>query len=87
MRGVLDRFEDGGVAVIIAEQAGREFHVPLRYLPEGSRQGMWFTLSIESGRIVDIEADLTQTKERIGKAEELMARLRSKNTGSRFKRK
>lgn len=87
MRGVLDRFEDGGVAVIIAEQAGREYHVPLRYLPEGSRQGMWFTLSIEDGRVVDIEVDLTQAKERIDKAEELMARLRSKNTGSRFKRK
>ncbi|MDE4084884.1 DUF3006 domain-containing protein [Planococcus maritimus] len=87
MRGVLDRFEDGGVAVIIAEQAGREFHVPLRYLPEGSRAGMWFTLSIESGRVVDIEADLTQTNERADKAEELLARLRSKNTGSRFKRK
>lgn len=87
MRGVLDRFEDGGVAVIIAEQAGREYHVPLRYLPEGSRQGMWFTLSIEDGRVVDIEVDLTQAKERMDKAEELMARLRSKNTGSRFKRK
>lgn len=87
MRGVLDRFEDGGVAVIIAEQAGREYHVPLRYLPVGSRQGMWFTLSIEDGRVVDIEVDLTQAKERMDKAEELMARLRSKNTGSRFKRK
>ncbi|ANU16020.1 hypothetical protein BBI11_02610 [Planococcus maritimus] len=87
MRGVLDRFEDGGVAVIIAEQAGREFRVPLRYLPEGSRQGMWFTLSIEAGQVVDIEADLTQTAERTDKAEQLMARLRSKSTGSRFKRK
>ncbi|WP_211653024.1 DUF3006 domain-containing protein [Planococcus alpniumensis] len=86
MRGVLDRFE-GSVAVIIAEQAGREFHVPLRYLPEGSRQGMWFTLSIESGHVVDIEADLTQTNERAAKAEELMAKLRNKSTGSRFKRK
>jgi len=87
MRGVLDRFEDGGVAVIIAEQARREFHVPLRYLPEGSRQGMWFTLSIEDGRVVDIEADLAQTNERSEKAEELMGRLRNKSTGSRFKRK
>ncbi|MEZ0480851.1 DUF3006 domain-containing protein [Planococcus sp. SSTMD024] len=87
MRGVLDRFEDGGVAVIIAEQAGREFHVPLRYLPEGSRQGMWFKLSIESGLVVDVEADLAQTNERTEKAEELMARLRSKSAGSRFKRK
>ncbi|MBU9672487.1 DUF3006 domain-containing protein [Planococcus sp. CP5-4] len=86
MRGVLDRFEDGGVAVIIAEQAGREFHVPLRYLPEGSRQGMWFRLSIEAGRVVDIEADLTQTNERAAKAEELMAKLRNKSTGSRFRR-
>ncbi|RAZ67782.1 DUF3006 domain-containing protein [Planococcus maitriensis] len=87
MRGVLDRFEDGGVAVIIAEQAGREFRVPLRYLPEGSRRGMWFTLSVEDGRVVDIEADLAQTNERTEKAGELMARLRNKSTGSRFKRK
>ncbi len=87
MKGVLDRFEDGGVAVIIAEQAGREFRVPLRYLPEGSRQGMWFTLTIEAGRVVDVETDLAQTAERTGKAEQLMARLRRKSSGSRFKRK
>lgn len=86
MKGVLDRFEDGGVAVIIAEEVGREFHVPLRYLPEGSKRGMWFRLSLDEGRVVDIEADVPQTRERNEKAQELMTRLRSKNTGSRFKR-
>lgn len=85
MRGVLDRFESG-VAVIIAEEAGREFHVPLRLLPEGSRQGMWFRLSIEEGCIIDIEADLQQTTNQEKKAGELMERLRNKQTTSRFKR-
>ena len=61
VKGVLDRFEDGGMAVIIAEEAGRKFHVPLRYLPEGSRPGMWFRLTVEEGQVVDIEADVQAT--------------------------
>lgn len=87
MRGVLDRFEDGGVGVIIAEEAGREFHVPLRYLPEGSKRGMWFTLTLEEGCVVDIEADVQETEARTEKAEGLMKRLRNKKSGSRFKRR
>ncbi|MBT2581434.1 DUF3006 domain-containing protein [Planococcus sp. ISL-109] len=87
MKGVLDRFEDGGVAVIIAEEAGREFHVPLRYLPEGSKRGMWFRLTVEQGRVVDVEADVHESKVHAEKAEGLMERLRNEKSESRFKRR
>lgn len=86
MRSVLDRFEEG-LAVLIAEQAGREFHVPLRYLPDGSKPGMWFVLTVENGTVVDMEVDTASSEAQNNKAEQLIERLRAKKAGSRFKRK
>lgn len=85
MKGILDRIEDGRHAVILVEEEGIELILPANRLPEGSRINSWFTIDAENGQLMmalDEELSLAKSEQ----AEELMARLRKKKKGSRFKR-
>lgn len=85
MKGILDRIEDGRYAVILVEEEGIELILPANRLPEGSRINSWFTIDAENGQLMmalDEELSLAKSEQ----AEELMARLRKKKKGSRFKR-
>lgn len=85
MKGILDRIEDGIYAVILVEEEGVELVLPANRLPEGSRINSWFTIDAENGQLAIILDEETSLIKR-GQAEELMARLRTKKKGSRFKR-
>lgn len=85
MKGILDRIEDGRHAVILLEEEGIELVLPADRLPEGSQVNSWFTIDEENGQlavILDEKTSLAKEEQ----AEELMARLRTKKKGSRFKR-
>lgn len=85
MKGILDRIEDGRHAVILVEEEGIELVLPADRLPEGSQVNSWFTIDEENGQlavILDEKTSLAKEEQ----AEELMARLRTKKKGSRFKR-
>lgn len=85
MKGILDRIEDGRHAVILVEEEGIELILPANRLPEGSQINSWFTIDTENGQLMmalDEELSLAKSEQ----AEELMARLRKKKKGSRFKR-
>lgn len=85
MKGILDRIEDDLYAVILVEEEGLELILPANRLPAGSTINSWFTIDAEDGQLavtLDHETSFIKTKQ----AEELMARLRKKRKGSRFKR-
>ncbi|ANU24478.1 DUF3006 domain-containing protein [Planococcus donghaensis] len=85
MKGILDRIEDERYAVILVEEEGLELILPANRLPAGSQVDSWFTIDVENGQLavtLDHETSFIKTSQ----AEELMARLRTKKTGSRFKR-
>jgi len=85
MKGILDRIEDGSHAVILVEEEGIELVLPANRLPEGSQVNSWFTIDAENGQLrINLDENLSLAKS--GQAEELLARLRTKKKGSRFKR-
>lgn len=87
MKGVLDRMEDGKWAVILLEEVNREIIVPAAELPEGSRIKSWFDIDFDDSGIVSIELDPRSTAIKEQRVEQLMRNLRSRRSGSRFKRK
>lgn len=87
MKGVLDRMENGGWAVILLEEVNREMIVPAAELPEGSRINSWFNISFDDNGIASIELDHRSTAIKEQRVGQLMRSLRSRRSGSRFKRK
>lgn len=86
MKGILDRIEDDLYAVILVEEERLELILPANRLPAGSKVNSWFTIYTENGQLavtLDDETSFIREKQ----TEELMARLRKKKKGSRFKRK
>lgn len=86
MKGILDRIEDDLYAVILVEEERLELILPANRLPTGSKVNSWFTIYAENGQLavtLDDETPFIREKQ----TEELMARLRKKKKGSRFKRK
>lgn len=61
MRGVIDRIEDGRVAVIVLDD-GQQLHWPASRLPRGAREGMAVTLALAID-VQDTARRLDRTKE------------------------
>ncbi|AQQ54766.1 DUF3006 domain-containing protein [Planococcus lenghuensis] len=76
--GVLDRIE-GNIAVIIAEEAGRQFEVPVSNLPKGSQEQDWFWLKIKGEELIAIGLDETIKLEKEQTADRLINRLHERN--------
>jgi hypothetical protein len=87
MKGYLDRIDDNKYAVILVEETKKEFVLPKEELPEGSAEKSYFDLTIENDRITSITLDEETTFSEQKKADDLMAKLRSKSKGSKFKKK
>lgn len=86
MKGYLDRFEENEYAVILVEELKKEFVLRKEELPEGSTVQTYFDLTIENDEIKSIKLDpgITHTEQQNVKA--LMAKLRAKSNGSKFKK-
>lgn len=82
---MLDRFEESK-AVLLVEQLNKEWIVEVDRLPAGSKKGTWFTLEISGDEIKNISIDQQLTEEKSQTVNDLMQSLRSKSTGSKFKR-
>ncbi|SES29464.1 DUF3006 domain-containing protein [Salipaludibacillus aurantiacus] len=85
--GFLDRIEDGKFGVILVEDIGKEYMVPKNNLPDGAREGMWLTVTIEDEEVKSIEINRTKTIGLQQKIDSQMERIRKKKKGSKFKRK
>lgn len=87
MKGVLDRIVDGKHAVILVEEVGREYVLDVSRLPNNSKEGVWYDLTIEDDEIVEMRINEETQEEMEKKINNIMDKLRNKNkSGSRFKR-
>ncbi|HSP21251.1 MAG TPA: DUF3006 domain-containing protein [Planococcus sp. (in: firmicutes)] len=86
MKGMLDRIEDGCLAVILIEELQREIVLPAAWLPEGSRVNSWFDIELDGQEIKSIALDAETAAAKEDKAAGLMRRLKAKRNKSRFKR-
>ena len=87
MKGVLDRFEDQGKAVILIEERQKELVVPDSDLPKGSQKNTWFTIEEQEGSFYIVAIDHEMTRKKAADTEALLNKLRSKQNSSRFRRK
>jgi hypothetical protein len=68
-RAVVDRIEDGDLAVVLVGDDEVEHIVPRDELPEGTEAGTVLRVSVEDGRIVNPqldEEDTEATEKRVG---------------------
>lgn len=85
MKGVIDRFADNDLAVILIESISKEIHIPKKDLPKGSTVNTWFILK-EAGdtyTIVSIDEEKTATATK--KSERLAVQLHAKMKRSKYK--
>ncbi|HEY4600248.1 MAG TPA: DUF3006 domain-containing protein [Cerasibacillus sp.] len=85
MKGILDRFE-GNLAVILVEAAKEEFTVPKHKLPPGSQVDTYFELKKDGQSYQIIKIAESKTKVEKQKTSDLMAKLRARKTGSKYKK-
>lgn len=85
MKGILDRFE-GDKAVILIEENNAELVIEKSELPTGSNVNTVFQMEENNGNYNLLSIDTTETKNDAKKSADLMAKLRSKSSGSKFRR-
>ncbi|MGN7296293.1 DUF3006 domain-containing protein [Ferdinandcohnia sp. SAFN-114] len=86
MKGYLDRIEENRHAVIIVEEINKEFIIPINQLPKESSAGSYFDISIENGKIISITLNENETISQQQKVDDMMSKIRKKNSGSKFKK-
>lgn len=88
MKGYLDRIEDNKHAVILVEDLKKEYIIDVDRLPSNSKEGVWFDLTIEGDRIIELVINEEMKKEMEHKINDIMQKLKDRNkSGSRFRRK
>ena len=87
MKGYLDRIEDNDLAVILIEDINEEIIIPLDQLPEGSTENTWLQLEKTDDSFQVIAIDDEKTEQETETSQDLMAKLRAKSKGSKFKKK
>lgn len=85
MQGVLDRFE-GNLAVILIEEDKAELIIPKEKLPEGSRVDTVFELEKRNSSYHIIAINTVAEKKAKEKTTDLLAQIRAKSTGSKYKK-
>ncbi|WHZ05596.1 DUF3006 domain-containing protein [Neobacillus sp. YX16] len=86
IKGFLDRIEDNQFAVILVEEMKKEFIIPKKDLPQGSKENSYFEITIENEKITSIELDEQTTLSEQEQVDDMMTKLRSKSKGSKFKK-
>lgn len=85
MKGVLDRFE-GNQAVILIEADKAELIISKEKLPEGSKINTVFKIAKEKDDYQILAIDQEAEKEAKETTADLLAKLRAKSNGSKFKK-
>ncbi|WP_067726080.1 DUF3006 domain-containing protein [Oceanobacillus damuensis] len=86
MKGILDRFE-GDKAVILVEENKTELIVEKSELPPGSKVNTVLLVEENNGEYTILSVDTASTQAEAQKSSDLMAKLRAKSSGSKFKKK
>lgn len=86
MKGVLDRFEDNDLAVILIEEMNKELNIPVNNLPPNSKEGTWFQIEERQGEFHIVSIDMEMTNKQAERSADLLEKLRAKSSGSKFKR-
>ncbi|MFB4168472.1 DUF3006 family protein [Virgibacillus sp. JSM 102003] len=87
MKGILDRFEDSNKAVILMEETKEEVVIPVEQLPEGSSKNTYFNMKKVDDKYQIVSIDEATTQKEAETSSDLMAKLRAKSKGSKFKKK
>ncbi|WP_339227145.1 DUF3006 domain-containing protein [Oceanobacillus sp. FSL K6-2867] len=85
MKGILDRFE-GDKAVILIEEMKEEYIVNRSALPKGSKIETVFTVEKNQTTYNIKGIDTSNTEALAQQSSDLMAKLRAKSRGSKFKK-
>ncbi|WP_096274106.1 DUF3006 domain-containing protein [Paucisalibacillus globulus] len=85
MKGVLDRFE-GNQAVILIEADKAELIISKEKLPEGSEINTVFKIAKEKDDYQILAIDQEAEKDAKETTADLLAKLRAKSNGSKFKK-
>ncbi|WP_245843898.1 DUF3006 domain-containing protein [Oceanobacillus rekensis] len=85
MKGILDRFE-GDKAVILIEENNAELVIKKSELPVGSDINTAFRMESSNGSYNILSIDTSKTDAEAKKSSDLMAKLRSKSSGSKFRK-
>jgi len=87
MKGYLDRIEENKFAVILVDELNKEFIVSTEELPEGIAEKTYLDLTVENDKITSIKLNTQTTQSEQQKVSDMMAKLRSKSSGSKYKKK
>ena len=85
MQGVLDRFE-GNLAVILIEEEKSELVLPKEALPEDSKVNTIFQMEKQDGEYKILAIDQEAVQKATETTADLLAKLRAKSSGSKFKK-
>lgn len=77
-RAVVDRIEDGDLAVVLVGDDEVEHILPRNELPDGSEAGSVLRVSIEDGRIVNARLDAEDTDQTRQRVDDKMRKLRER---------
>lgn len=77
-KGVIDRIEDGRIAVIFLEDDLKRYDLLVSLLPAEAREGDWLRLEISDDKVIKIEINKDETDKRRKRITEKFLRLRKK---------
>ncbi|MDD5689606.1 MAG: DUF3006 domain-containing protein [Caldisericia bacterium] len=77
-KGVIDRIEDGRIAVIFLDDNLKRYDLPVSLLPAEAREGDWLRLTISDDKVIKIEINKDETDKRRKRITEKFLRLRKK---------
>ncbi|MFW6111187.1 MAG: DUF3006 domain-containing protein [Thermoproteota archaeon] len=80
IKAVIDRVEEGKIAVILVEEEGLEFKIPVNELPKDIEEGVWLNVDIEDGELVVLEIDEEETEKRKNRIQEKIKTLRKRGS-------
>lgn len=75
-RAVVDRVEDGRLAVLLVGEEEREVIVPVKGLPEDAAEGVWLWIRLAGDRVVEAAVDQNETNQVRSRVAEKLERLR-----------
>ena len=75
---VIDRIEEGRLAVLLVGSDERELIVPIDDLPPDAQAGHWLRVRLEDDRLVHAQIDPQQTRAVAARIQDKMALLRQR---------
>jgi hypothetical protein len=78
-KGVIDRIEDGEVALITINNEEKKLDLPLFLLPDGVKEGDWLDIEYLNDEIINININEKETEKALNRIKEKFERLRKNN--------